>query len=69
MESLYDVSAEAQNDLFDIWRRIAEDNEPAADRFIDLLTHHYRLLGEMPYAGRRATKSAQATAASLWANT
>jgi hypothetical protein len=24
--------------VLNIWRRIAEDNEPAADRFIDLLT-------------------------------
>jgi hypothetical protein len=26
MASLYDVSAEAQNDLFEIWMRIAEDS-------------------------------------------
>ena len=36
-----------------IWLRIARDNEPAADRFIDLLTHHFRLLGKNPHAGRR----------------
>jgi toxin ParE1/3/4 len=49
----YRLTRRARRDALDIWRRIAEDNEPAADRFIDLLTHHYRLLGEMPYAGRR----------------
>jgi len=32
MSSLYDVSAEAQNDLFEIWRRIAEDSPELADR-------------------------------------
>ncbi len=32
--------------------RIAEDNESAADRFIDLLTHHFELLGKNPYLGR-----------------
>jgi len=28
-------------------------NESSADRFIDLLTHHFRLLGDAPYAGPR----------------
>lgn len=32
MPSLYDVSAEAQGDLFDIWQRIAEDSIELADR-------------------------------------
>jgi len=32
MASLYDVSSEAQNDLFEIWRRIAEDSIDLADR-------------------------------------
>lgn len=27
--------------LLEIWQRIAEDDEPAADRFIDLLIHHF----------------------------
>ncbi|MBZ5618755.1 MAG: hypothetical protein LAQ69_08540 [Acidobacteriia bacterium] len=35
MVPLYDVAAEAQNDLFEIWRRIAEDSVDLADR-IDL---------------------------------
>jgi hypothetical protein len=32
MASLYDVSAEAQNDLFEIWQRIAEDSVDLANR-------------------------------------
>jgi hypothetical protein len=31
-ESLYDISAEAQNDLFEIWVRIAEDSIKLANR-------------------------------------
>ena len=27
--------------LLETWQRIAEDDEPAADRFIDLLIHHF----------------------------
>ena len=32
MASLFEVSAEAQDDLFAIWRRIAEDSLDLADR-------------------------------------
>jgi plasmid stabilization system protein ParE len=32
MPPLYDVSAEAQNDLFEIWRRIADDSVELANR-------------------------------------
>jgi|SRR5208283_6240953 len=49
----YRLTRRSRRDVLNIWRRIAEDNEPAADRFIDLLTHHFRLLGDMPYVGRR----------------
>lgn len=28
------------------------DNESAADRFIDLITQRFQLVGENPYAGR-----------------
>ncbi|MGA2580264.1 MAG: type II toxin-antitoxin system RelE/ParE family toxin [Bryobacteraceae bacterium] len=31
-ERLYSISAEAQNDLFEIWRRIADDSVELADR-------------------------------------
>jgi toxin ParE1/3/4 len=49
----YRLTRRARRDTLNIWRRIAEDNEAAADRFIDLLTRQYRLLGNMPYAGRQ----------------
>jgi toxin ParE1/3/4 len=37
----YRLSHRARRDVIEIWAYIASDNEPAADRFIDLLTHHY----------------------------
>ena len=49
----YRLTRRARADVLNIWRYIAQDNEPAADRFIDLLIHHFRLLGDNPYAGRR----------------
>ncbi len=48
----YRLAGRARADVLDIWRHIATDNEIAADRFIDLLTRRFRLLGENPYAGR-----------------
>jgi plasmid stabilization system protein ParE len=32
MASLYEISQEAQNDLFEIWRRIAQDSVDLANR-------------------------------------
>ena len=49
----YRLSGRARRDLLQIWNYIAEDNEPAADRFIDLLINHFEMLGRNPYAGRR----------------
>jgi toxin ParE1/3/4 len=49
----YRLTKRARRDVLQIWRYIAEDNESAADRFVDLLTHHFRMLGDNPYAGRR----------------
>lgn len=37
----YRLARCARHDVLNIWRRIAEDNESAADRFIDLLAHHF----------------------------
>jgi toxin ParE1/3/4 len=48
----YRLSGRARRDLVEIWRYIANDNESAADRFIDLITQRFGLLGENPYAGR-----------------
>jgi plasmid stabilization system protein ParE len=51
MALLYEVSAEAQNDLFEIWTRIAEDSIELADR-IDAEFHElFASLGRMPGQG------------------
>jgi plasmid stabilization system protein ParE len=48
--SLYDVSTEAQNDLAEIWRHIAEDSVELADRidgeFHDLFASPGRVPGQ-----------------------
>jgi toxin ParE1/3/4 len=49
----YRLTRRARQDVLDIWRYIAQDNEPAADRFVDLLVHHFQLIGDNPYIGRR----------------
>jgi len=59
MASLYDVSEEAQNDLFEIWRRIAEDSVGLADRIDGEFHRLFASLGRMPgqgHARRELTK-------------
>jgi antitoxin ParD1/3/4/toxin ParE1/3/4 len=51
MPSLYDVSAEAQNDLFEIWRRIAGDSVDLADRIDSEFRDLFAALGRMPGQG------------------
>jgi plasmid stabilization system protein ParE len=51
MASLSDVSAEAQNDLFEIWRRIAEDSVDLANRIEGELYSLFASLGRMPGQG------------------
>ncbi len=51
MASLYDVSAEAQNDLFEIWRRIAEDSVELANRIEVEFYELFASLGRMPGQG------------------
>ncbi len=51
MPSLYDVSAEAQNDLYEIWRRIAEDSIDLADRIDGEFHHLFASLGRTPGQG------------------
>jgi antitoxin ParD1/3/4/toxin ParE1/3/4 len=51
MASLYDVSAEAQKDLFEIWQRIAADSVDLAERIDDELHALFASLGEMPRQG------------------
>jgi len=49
----YRLTRKARSAVLDIWRYIANDNEAAADRFIDRLIQQFRLLGEMPHIGRQ----------------
>jgi antitoxin ParD1/3/4/toxin ParE1/3/4 len=48
---LYDVSAEAQNDLFEIWRRIARDSVALANRIEGEFSDSFASLGRMPRQG------------------
>ncbi len=51
MASLYDISVDAQNDLFDIWQRIAEDSVELADRIDGEFHELFSSLGRMPRQG------------------
>ena len=51
MPSLYDVSAEAQDDLFEIWQRIAVDSVELANRVDDEFHDLFASLGRMPGQG------------------
>ena len=48
----YRLTKRARRDVLQIWRYIAEDSEAAADRFVDNLIQHFRILGTNPFAGR-----------------
>ena len=51
MASRYDVSAEAQNDLFEIWQRIAEDSVDLANRIEVEFYDRFASLGRNPGQG------------------
>ena len=51
MELLYDVSQEAQQDLFEIWRQIARDSVSLADRIENEIHEVFEALGRMPSIG------------------
>ena len=51
IEPLYSVSAEAQNDLFEIWRRIAGDSVTLANRIEGEFYVLFASLGRMPGQG------------------
>lgn len=51
IKPLYIVSEEAQNDLFEVWRRIAEDSIPLANRVEDEFYGLLESLGRMPGQG------------------
>jgi plasmid stabilization system protein ParE len=59
MASLYNVSAEAQNDLFDIWRRIAGDSVDLANRIESEFYDVFASLGRMPGQGHARTDVTQ----------
>ena len=50
-ESLYQVSAEAQDDLFEIWQRIAIDSPTLADRIDSEFHDLFASLARMPGQG------------------
>jgi antitoxin ParD1/3/4/toxin ParE1/3/4 len=52
-ESLYEVSAEAQHDLFEIWKRIAGDSVALAGRIESEFYELFASLGRMPGQGHR----------------
>jgi toxin ParE1/3/4 len=49
----YYLSSRARRDILLLWNYIAEDNEQAADRFVDFLIQRFKLLGRNPHIGRR----------------
>ena len=51
METPYDVSNEAQNDLFEIWRRIASDSVDLANRIEGEFHELFASLGRRPHLG------------------
>lgn len=51
MTLLYDVSFEAQNDLYEIWSRIAEDSLDLANRIENEFHDLFASLGHMPGQG------------------
>jgi plasmid stabilization system protein ParE len=50
-DARYDVSAEAQNDLFEIWRHIADDSVELANRIEREFDELFASLGRMPRQG------------------
>lgn len=55
MPARYEVSAEAQNDLFEIWQRIAEDSVDLADRIDQEFHDLFASLSRMPHQGHQRT--------------
>jgi toxin ParE1/3/4 len=51
MESLYELSTEAQDDLCEIWGQIAEDSVRLANRIEDEFYELFASLGQMPRQG------------------
>jgi toxin ParE1/3/4 len=47
------LTARARRDILRIWAYIADDNESAADRFVDLRMQQFQTLGHSPRIGRQ----------------
>jgi antitoxin ParD1/3/4/toxin ParE1/3/4 len=56
MQALYEVVAEAQNDLLEIWQRIAEDSVDLANRIEREFEDLFACLGRMPEQGHTRTE-------------
>ena len=50
-----EIAPRAERDLEEIWHFIAQDQVPAADRFVDLLIGKFSLLASSPRMGKRRT--------------
>jgi toxin ParE1/3/4 len=48
----YRLTRRARRDVLVIWNYIAEQDEAAADRFVDSLVRKFQFLGQFPHAGR-----------------
>jgi toxin ParE1/3/4 len=48
----YEISAQAEDDLLEIWRYIARDSDKTADRFLDRLNGKFVALARNPHTGR-----------------
>ena len=51
--SVYSVSRQARRELKGIWKYIADDNRPAANRLLASFEETFRFLASQPYAGER----------------
>lgn len=52
MSGLFEVSEQAQEDLFEIWSRIAADSVDLADRIESEFYELFASLGRMPHQGQ-----------------
>jgi toxin ParE1/3/4 len=48
----YEISAQAEDDLLEIWNYIARDSDRTADRFLDRLHEKFVTLARNPQTGR-----------------
>ena len=56
--NLYRISAQAKDDLDEIWFYIAQDDSTAADRFIHFVVSRFPKLAAFPQIGRQRSELA-----------